>query len=162
MAIFKIDKQKVQKLKIKKFKNEKQLQKLFEENLEEIFGIRFLASEFKTTHGGRIDTLGLDEDSSPVIIEYKESEKNNVINQGLFYLDWLIDHKGDFEILVQRKLEKNVKINWDAPRLILIAQSYNKYDKYAVNIISENIELKKYILYDNDFLFRQNGCLAPK
>ena len=141
MAIFKINVQKVQKLKIKKFKNEKQLQKLFEDNLEEIFGIRFLASEFTTTHGGRIDTLGLDEDGSPVIIEYKESEKNNVINQGLFYLDWLVDHKGDFEILVQKKLGKTVKVNWDAPRLILIAQSYNEYDKYAVNRISENIIL---------------------
>lgn len=159
MAIFKIDRNKVQKLKIKKFKNEKQLQKLFENNLEEIFGIRFLASEFKTTHGGRIDTLGLDEDSSPVIIEYKESEKDNVINQGLFYLDWLIDHKGDFEILVQKILGKNVKVNWDAPRLILIAQSYNEYDKYAVNRISENIELKKYILYDNEILFIENVVL---
>jgi predicted transport protein len=108
---------------------------------------------------GRIDTLGLDEDSSPVIIEYKESEKNNVINQGLFYLDWLIDHKGDFEILVQKILGKNVKANWDAPRLILIAQSYNEYDKYAVNRISENIELKKYILYNNDILFIENVVL---
>jgi predicted transport protein len=162
MAIFKINDQKVQKLKIKKFKNEKQLQKLFEDNLEEIFGIRFLVSEFTTTHGGRIDTLGVDEDGSPVIIEYKESEKNNVINQGLFYLDWLVDHKGDFEILVQKKLGKNVKVNWDAPRLILIAQSYNEYDKYAVNRISENIELKKYILYDNDVLFIENIVLPNR
>lgn len=162
MAIFKINVQKMQKLKIKKFKNEKQLQKLFEDNLDEIFGIRFLASEFTTTHGGRIDTLGLDEDGSPVIIEYKESEKNNVINQGLFYLDWLVDHKGDFEILVQKKLGKTVKVNWDAPRLILIAQSYNEYDKYAVNRISENIELKKYILYDNDVLFIENIVLPNR
>jgi predicted transport protein len=159
MAIFKINMQKVQKLKIKRFKNEKQLQKIFEDNLEDIFGIRFLSSEFKTTHGGRIDTLGLDEDGSPVIIEYKESEKDNVINQGLFYLDWLIDHKGDFEILVQKKLGENVKVSWDAPRLILIAQSYNEYDKYAVNRISENIELKKHILYDNDILFIENVVL---
>lgn len=153
MPIFKIQNQKAQKLKSKKFKNEKQLQQIFEDNLEEIFGIRFLATEYTTTHGGRIDTLGLDENSSPVIIEYKENEKDNIINQGLFYLDWLVDHKGDFEILVQKKLGQNVKVNWDAPRLILVAQSYNEYDKYAVNRISENIELKKYILYDNDILF---------
>ena len=159
MAIFNIEKQKVQKLKIKKFKNEKQLQTLFENNLNEIFGIQFLASEFRTTHGGRIDTLGLDEDGSPVIIEYKENEKNNVINQGLFYLDWLIDHKGDFEILVQKILGKDAKVNWDAPRLILIAQSYNEYDKYAVNRISENIELKKYNLYDSEMLFIENVAL---
>lgn len=162
MAIFKINNQKIQKLKIKKFKNEKQLQQIFEDNLEEIFGIRFLASEFTTTHGGRIDTLGLDEDGSPVIIEYKENERDNVINQGLFYLDWLVDHKGDFEILVQKKLGQNVKVNWDAPRLILVAQSYNEYDKYAVNRISENIELKKYILYDNDVLFVENVVLPNR
>ncbi len=159
MAIFKANNQKAQKLKIKKFKNEKELQKLFESNLEEILGIWFLASEFTTSHGGRIDTLGLDEDGSPVIIEYKESEKDNVINQGLFYLDWLVDHQGDFEILVQKKLGQSIKVSWDAPRLILIAQSYNEYDKYAVNRISENIELKKYILYENDILFVENVVL---
>lgn len=162
MSIFKINNKKIQKLKIKKFKNEKHLQQIFEDNLEEIFGIRFLASEFTTTHGGRIDSLGLDEDGSPVIIEYKENEKDNVINQGLFYLDWLVDHKGDFEILVQKKLGQSVKINWDAPRLILIAQSYNEYDKYAVNRISENIELKKYILYDSDVLFVENVVLPNR
>jgi predicted transport protein len=159
MAIFKVNNQKAQKLKVKKFKNEKELQKLFESNLEEILGIRFLASEFTTSHGGRIDTLGLDEDGSPVIIEYKESEKDNVINQGLFYLDWLVDHQGDFEILVQKKLGQNVKVSWDAPRLILVAQSYNQYDKYAVNRISENIELKKYILYESDVLFIEDVVL---
>ncbi len=162
MAIFKIKNKNAQKLNIKKFKNEKHLQKIFEDNLDEILGIRFLATEFTTTHGGRIDTLGLDEDGSPVIIEYKESEKDNVINQGLFYLDWLVDHKGDFEILVQKKLGQGVKVNWDSPRLILVAQSYNDYDKYAVNRISENIELKKYILYDNDVLFVENVVLPSR
>lgn len=163
MAIFQISSEnKIRKAKIKKFRNEKELQHLFEKNLEEIFGFRFLATEFTTTHGGRIDTLGLDEDVSPVIIEYKENEKDNVINQGLFYLDWLVDHKGDFELLVQKKLGSNVKVNWDAPRLILVAQSYNEYDKYAVNRISENIELKKYILYDNSVLFVENVVLPNR
>ena len=163
MAIFQIiSENKVKKARIKKFKNEKELQKIFEKNLEEILGTRFLVSEFVTTHGGRIDTLGLDEDGSPVIIEYKEGEKDNVINQGLFYLDWLVDHKGDFELIVQKKLGTDVKVNWDSPRLILVAQSYNEYDIYAVNRISENIELKKYILYDNNILFVENVVLPGR
>jgi predicted transport protein len=162
MGIFQISRNKVKKAKIKRFRNEKELQKLFEDNLEELFGIGFLATEFVTTHGGRIDSLGLDEDGSPVIIEYKQDEKDNVINQGLFYLDWLVDHKGDFELVVQNKLGIDVKVNWDSPRLILIAQSFNEYDKYAVNRISENIELKKYILYDNDVLFVDNVALPGK
>ncbi len=73
---------------------EKSLQTLMERNLEPLLGVRFLASEFRTgkTHGGRIDTLGMDENGSPVIVEYKRALNENVINQGLFYLDWLMDH----------------------------------------------------------------------
>lgn len=74
---------------------EKSLQTYIEQNLETMLGIKFLASEYSTgkTHRGRIDTLGIDENNCPVIIEYKRALNENVINQGLFYLDWLLDHK---------------------------------------------------------------------
>ena len=155
MALFKINKDNVSKLKIAKFSNEKELQVLFEKNLEAILGIRFLSSEFPTTHGGRIDTLGIDENNAPVIVEYKESEKDNVINQGLFYIDWLVDHKGDFELLLHNKFSRNIKVNWDEARLILVAQSFNEYDKYAVNRISGNIELWKYVIYADNILMTE-------
>jgi predicted transport protein len=157
MSIFKIDSNKARQLKTFNFRSEKELQSLIESNLEDIFGIKFIASEFSTgeKHGGRIDTLGLDENSSPVIIEYKWGEKDNVINQGLFYLDWLVDHKGDFQILTEKKLGKKVKIDWSQPRLILIASSYNRYDKHAINRMSENIELWTYTLYE-DGVFEAN------
>lgn len=73
---------------------EKSLQSLIDQNLDTFLGIRFLASEYSTgkTHGGRIDTLGIDENGCPCIIEYKRASNENVINQGLFYLDWLLDH----------------------------------------------------------------------
>jgi len=85
---------------------EKSVQILFEKNLETLLGVRFLASEFATTHGGRIDSLGLDENGSPVILEYKRASNENVVNQGLFYLDWLMDHRKDFQWLVLEKLGK--------------------------------------------------------
>ena len=66
---------------------EKTLQTLFEKNLETLLGVRFLASEYTTTNGGRMDTLGVDENGYPVIIEYKRDRNENIINQGLFYLD---------------------------------------------------------------------------
>ncbi|HVI42985.1 MAG TPA: hypothetical protein VM577_20450, partial [Anaerovoracaceae bacterium] len=71
---------------------EKQLQTLFEAHMETFLGVRFLASEYATgkTHKGRIDSLGLDENGCPVIVEYKRHSNENVINQGLFYLDWLL------------------------------------------------------------------------
>lgn len=132
---------------------EKGLQRLIEANLEPLFGVRFIATEFSTgqKHRGRIDTLGLDQDGSPVIIEYKLTSTDNVINQGLFYLDWLMDHRGDFELAAQSTLGA-VEVVWSAPRLILLAASFGRYDQYAVNRIDERIELWTYTLYSNDFL----------
>ena len=78
---------------------EKSLQDIFEKNLEALLGVRFLASEF-VTDGGRMDSLGIDENGTPVIVEYKRSTNENVINQGLFYLNSLMGHRKDFEWLV--------------------------------------------------------------
>jgi hypothetical protein len=41
-----------------------------------------------------------------VIFEYKRRVNENVINQGFYYLDWLMDHKADFEMLVMKSLGK--------------------------------------------------------
>lgn len=81
---------------------ERNLQSLIEGQMETFLGVRFLATEYATgkTHRGRIDSLGLDENNCPVIIEYKRHSNENVINQGLFYLDWLLDHKAEFRWLV--------------------------------------------------------------
>lgn len=133
---------------------EKSLQTLFERHLEELLGVRFLATEFSTTHGGRIDTLGLDENGCPVIIEYKRSVNENVINQGLFYLDWLMDHRKDFQWLVLEKLGKQhaEAVDWSAPRLICIAGDFNRYDDHAVKQIQRNIELIRYRRFGEDLL----------
>jgi predicted transport protein len=135
---------------------EKTLQALIENHLEVFLGVRFLATEYSTgkSHGGRIDTLGIDEDGSPVIIEYKRSLNENVINQGLFYLDWLMDHKGEFELHVLKKLGKEVadSIDWSAPRLLCIASDFTRYDEYAVQQINRNIELIRYRRYGNDLI----------
>lgn len=86
-----------------------------------------------------------------MIVEYKLTSHDNVINQGLFYLDWLMDHRGDFELAVQSKLGETHVI-WDAPRLILLAGSFSRYDQYAVNRIDERIELWTYTLYEQGLL----------
>src|SRR5688572_15586903 len=93
---------------------EKSLQALFESNLEALLGVRFLASEFITNSGCRMDTLGIDENNAPVVIEYKRASNENVINQGLFYLDWLMGHRKDFEWLAMERLGKEVaqKVDW--------------------------------------------------
>lgn len=152
MPLFSTWTNEAKQLKKRDFKNEKELQTFIEKNLEYLFGIRFVATEYSTSknHWGRIDTLGLDENNSPVIIEYKWWEKDNIINQGLFYLDWLVDHTGDFQILTQNKLWMDVEVDFGSPRVLLIAQSFSKYDQYAINRMSENIELWSYARYEND------------
>lgn len=116
--------------------------------------MRFLASEYATTHGGRMDTLGIDENGYPVIIEYKRDRSENVINQGLFYLDWLMDHRGDFEILVRDQYGKEAadQIEWSAPRLICIAADFNKFDEHAVNQMGRNITLIRYKRFGEELL----------
>ena len=135
---------------------EKPLQTLIEHNLEPLLGIRFLATEYSTgkTHAGRIDSLGLDENNCPVILEYKRSTGENVINQGLFYLDWLMDHRGDFERLVTRQLghEAADRIDWSAPRVVCVAADFTKYDAHAVQQINRNIELIRYRLFGEELL----------
>jgi len=158
MPLYQIEKQLVSQVKPSSFKNERELQKLFEANLGELLGVRFVASEFTTgdRQRGRIDSLGIDQDGTPVIVEYKKSGKDNVINQGLFYLDWLVDHKGDFTLAAQDKLGKDIEIDWSSPRLIVVAESFSEYDKYAVNRIGANIQLWTYRRYGEDFLFLES------
>jgi len=138
------------------FDLEKPLQTLIEANLTPLLGIRFLATEHSTgkTHAGRIDTLGLDENNSPVIIEYKRASHETVINQGLFYLDWLMDHKAEFQLLVLERVGKVAAdaIDWSAPRLICIAADFTKYDSHAVQQINRNIDLVRYRRFGKDLL----------
>lgn len=130
IKLFKIQKASVQELEGRSASVEKSLQAQMEAHLEIFLGIRFLATEYSTgkTHGGRIDTLGIDENGCPVIIEYKRSINENVINQGLFYLDWLMDHKAEFTLLVMEKLDKKTSeaIEWSSPRLLCIAGDFTK------------------------------------
>lgn len=135
---------------------EKPLQTLIEANLDTLLGIRFLATEYSTgkTHAGRIDSLGLDENNCPVILEYKRSVGENVINQGLFYLDWLMDHQAEFKLLVMDRLGKPAAdaIDWTAPRLVCIAADFTKYDGHAVQQINRNIELIRYRRFGDELL----------
>lgn len=135
---------------------EKQLQSLIETHMPAFLGVRFLASEYATgkTHKGRIDSLGLDENNCPVIVEYKRQSNENVINQGLFYLDWLLDHQAEFRWLVMERLDKDVAdaIDWSGTRLLCIAADFTRYDQHAVQQIPRNIELLRYKLFDDDLL----------
>ena len=166
IKLFKVSNNAAQELQGASIAVEKTLQTLIEQHLEAFLGVRFLKTEQATgkTHGGRIDTLGIDENGSPVIVEYKRALNENVINQGLFYLDWLMDHKAEFELLVMKKLGDKVaaSIEWSAPRLLCIASDFTRYDEHAVQQINRNIELIRYRRYGDELiLFELVNAASP-
>ncbi|MEZ2741184.1 DUF5655 domain-containing protein [Paenalcaligenes hominis] len=156
IQLFRLQADSVTELSSQSVALEKNLQKLVESHMEEFLGVRFLATEYVTgkTHRGRIDSLGLDENACPVIVEYKRHSNENIINQGLFYLDWLLDHKAEFRWLVMDKLGKETAdaVEWDGTRLICIAADFTKYDQHAVQQIPRNIELIRYKYFGADLL----------
>lgn len=132
---------------------EKQLQTTIEQNMETFFGVRFLKSEYMITSGKNGQHRKLTKTQSGVF-EYKRSTSENVINQGLFYLDWLLDHKADFKLLVIEKFGMEVanQIDWSVPCVICIANDFTRYDVHAVNQMQRNIKLVKYRKYGEDLL----------
>lgn len=146
-------KPKVKELKGSPVVLEKEIQNLIEQNMEEFFGIRFLATEYSITNG-RMDSIGIDENNCPVIFEYKRSSSENIINQGLFYFDWLLDHKADFQLLVMNVLGKEAakEIDWSAPCVFCIAKEFTKFDEHAVNQMQRNIKLVKYNKYGENLM----------
>ncbi len=154
MAIFEIKDKRVNRIKPTEFKLEKDLQNLIEKNLETFFNCRFVATEFSTgnVHSGRIDTLAISEDNNPVIIEYKKVASSDLINQSLFYLHWITDHKGDFQVAVNNSLKDKIEVDWSDIRVICIAPEFKKYDLHAVQVMGANIELWQYKIYENGII----------
>lgn len=154
MPVFTTQNGKLKKLSSQPFSKEKELQALVEQNLDELLGMHFLATEYTTTFGGRIDTLAVDYTGAPVIIEYKRNKNDNVINQGMSYLRWLQAQKVEFfEMLVIKKLgsevAQKIEIDWKNPRVVCVAEAYSKFDIDTVEVIPMRIELFKYRNYES-------------
>ena len=154
MPLFEISGSSLSSIAQRELDSEKHLQSLIERSLGPTFNCRFVASELSTgaTHAGRIDTLALSEENNPVIIEYKKVESSDLINQSLFYLAWLDDHRGNFE-MVARKALPEVTVDWSDIRVICLAPNYKKYDLHAVSVMGANIELWRYRLFANSCLY---------
>lgn len=151
MAIFKIQNKKLTEIKSKPFPTELELQQSVDENLDKIFGLEFIRREFGG-QGLSIDTIAYDPElKSPVLIEYKKDTYQSVIDQGMAYLNWLLSHKGDYQVALTEKLGQR-EIDWSQPRVIFIARSFNVHQIYASGFKNAPFELYRYNLYDDIFL----------
>ncbi|MFD3590995.1 DUF5655 domain-containing protein [Streptomyces sp. NPDC058683] len=135
---------------------EVELQRRVEAGLEQMLSIRFLASEYPTGpwHRGRIDTLGLDENGSPVVIEYKKGSDSGVLSQAVSYLSWLESAHHEIEALARKVLgpEAAESIDWRRPRMVCIAASFSHHDRVAVQRLPQRIDLVRYRVFEGDLL----------
>jgi RecB family endonuclease NucS len=98
-ANFLYKRRKICEITEEQFPLEREIQRITEANLQELFDLVLVRSEFEL-HGLRIDTLSFDKDSSGfVIIEYKKDRNFSVVDQGIAYLNLMLNNKADFMIL---------------------------------------------------------------
>ena len=126
------------------FKSEKEIQNLIEKNLETVYGLEFVRTEF-TVKNFRIDTLCFDPATqSFVVIEYKKKKNYSVIDQGYTYMSLLLNNKSDFILEYNETLGKSLKkasVDWAQSRVIFVSPSYTEYQKHSVEFRDVPFEL---------------------
>lgn len=143
MPIFQSKKGNLLRIKEIKIQYEKDLQKITEDNLLDIFGLKFVSSEF-ALNSFRLDTLAFDEDANSfVIIEYKRDKSFSVIDQGFSYLSLMLNNKADFILEFNEKMNKNLQrdsVDWSQSRVLFLAHSFTDYQKNSINFKNLPIE----------------------
>lgn len=151
MALFKIDKS-LEYIKEKPFRLEKEIQLLTEDNIQIVFGLELVKSEF-ALNNFRIDSLAFDRDTkSFVIIEYKRDKNFSVIDQGYAYLSLMLNNKADFILEYNEGSEQSLNrkdVDWSQSRVIFISQAFTNYQREAINFKDLPIELWEVKRYEN-------------
>lgn len=142
-------------LKQKDFKNEKELQKFFENNLEKILGYRFIDTEF-TVGDFRIDSLAFDEETKSFkIIEYKNVKNHSLVDQGYTYLKLMLERKADFVLQYNIKTKSSLTIqdiDWSQSRIIFVSPIYTAYQLNATDFKNIPVDLVKVTRYEEDIV----------
>ena len=158
--LFKISDENAIECKLGSMSFERKIQKIIENNMQTMFEVDFIRTEweiqFDDGEKGRMDSIGIintDSDFRPVIFEYKRRADENIINQGLYYLDWLLHHKEEFYQLVRKEKGDDYfkdtngnmqSINWSSPRVYCIANDFKRYDLRAISQIDKDVQLIRY------------------
>jgi len=155
MHLYKNENNQVISLKEKPFKLEKEIQNLFEANLTALTNLQFIKSEF-TIKNNRIDTLAFDKESNAfVIIEYKRSQNYSVIDQGVSYLNLMLEYKADFIVEYNESQKETLKrshVDWSQSRIIFVSPSFTDFQKQSSNFKDLSIELWEIKQFENDVI----------
>ncbi|MDC0386879.1 hypothetical protein OAM55_00445 [Flavobacteriaceae bacterium] len=153
MELYNLNNNNLEEVNLIPFKLEKDIQALVEKNTESIFELEFIESEFRVEKY-RIDTLCFDiENNSFVIVEYKKGSSYSVVDQGMTYLQLMLNNKADFLLrLSQHKGEvlEMKDVDWSQSKIIFVAESFNSYQKDSVNFDNLPFELWEIKRFSNN------------
>ena len=152
MPIYNIEGEKLTTIKQVKFKKEKELQNLTEKNLEKLFNLKFVATEFQVDDL-RIDTLAFNEETkSFVIIEFKNVKQSSIIDQGYTYLSLLLNNKAEFVLKYNLVFGTNFSkedFDFTQTSVMFISPKYTTYQLRSVEFSDIPFELWKVAKYSN-------------
>jgi len=152
MTIYKNSNGSLEEVQEKPFKLERDIQTVFEQNLQEVMALKLVRSEF-TIKNRRIDTLAFDKDTKAfVIVEYKRDRNISVIDQGFTYLGLMLENKADFIVEYNEQLKMNLKrdqVDWSQTRVVFVSPSFTEFQVEATNFKDIAIELWEIKQYAN-------------
>jgi RecB family endonuclease NucS len=141
------------------FRSEVELRRFVVRHAPTLIGMTVLASEYPivTNGGGRIDALGLDARDGPIVVEFKRTATGVTICQGLYYLDWLEQHRDVFTALVANQMGTRAasRISWNAARLMCVAEEIGHREEAVARQVGRNVELLQVRRYAGGFLIVQ-------
>ena len=153
MKIYTLNNTKLNEVDEKLFKLEREIQQLFEDNLDNVMGLTLVRSEF-TIKNKRIDTLAYDKQTNAfIIIEYKRDKNISVIDQGFTYLSLMLENKADFIVEYNEQLKQNLQrtdVDWTQTRVAFVSPSFTENQIQATNFKDIAIELWEVKRYENN------------
>jgi len=144
MDLYRIEGGGLEAVQSDQFKLEREIQTLVESNMESLFNIKLIASEF-SVGDFRLDSLCFDEESNSfVIVEYKRGSSYSVIDQGYSYLSVMLNNKAEFILEYNEKFNtplKRSEVDWSSSRVVFVSPSFNTYQRNSVNFNDVPFEL---------------------
>jgi predicted transport protein len=153
MILYNNNSSKLSQVKEKPFKLEREIQNIFENNLNSIMGLQLVKSEF-TIKNKRIDSLAFDKQSNAfIIIEYKRDKNYSVVDQGLTYLNLMLQNKAEFILTYNETLQDTLHskdVDWSQSRVAFVSPSFTENQISASDFKDFGIELWEVKQFENN------------
>jgi predicted transport protein len=153
MPLYKLAHKQLESVKENPFKLERDVQSIVEANLDLLFGLQFVRSEYQLG-GLRMDTLAFDKDAQAfVIIEIKRGSNYSVVDQGMSYLGLMLNNKAEFILEYNERCNGSLKrdnVDWSQSKVIFISPSFTTFQLDAINFKDLPIELWEVRRYSNN------------